>query len=66
MKKTDAITKLGGTYRSAADAIGCTRQAIQDWPDELPRRIEDRVLAALYRRSQDAPAPTEQAADASA
>lgn len=49
MLKTDAIQLLGGTATSAAEAIGITPQAVFDWPDELPPRIEDRVLAALYR-----------------
>jgi hypothetical protein len=50
MLKTEAISILGGTASAAAEAIGITPQAIADWPDELPRRIEDRVLAALYRK----------------
>ena len=65
MTKSDAVAKLGGTYKSAADAIGCTRQAIQDWPEDLPRRIEDRVLAVLYRRALADGTITE-SADASA
>jgi hypothetical protein len=50
MLKTDAIKLLGGTATSAAAAIGVTPQAVAGWPDELPPRIEDRVLAALYRQ----------------
>lgn len=65
MKKTDAITLLGGTVRAAADAIGVTYQAVDKWPDELPQRIEDRVLAVLARRHLPAdvltPAPAVEA-----
>lgn len=50
MLKSEAIQLLGGTATAAAAAIGVTPQAVTGWPDELPPRIEDRVLAALYRR----------------
>lgn len=50
MLKSKAIELLGGTTASAAAAIGVTYQAIDKWPDELPARIEDRVLAALARK----------------
>jgi hypothetical protein len=53
MLKSEAITLLGGTPSAAAEAIGITPQAVNDWPDELPRRIEDRVLAALYRKERN-------------
>lgn len=49
MKKSDAIALLGGTVRAAAELVGTTRQAVSQWPDELTRRIEDRVQAALWR-----------------
>lgn len=50
MKKTDAITLLGGTPTSAADAIGISYQAFSQWPDVLPRRLRDRVQAAIARK----------------
>ena len=50
MDKTKAIQLLGGTVTQAAEAIGVTASAVTQWPDVLPRRIEDRVLAALARR----------------
>lgn len=50
MKKTEAIDKLGGTVADAARACGITPSAVSQWPDELPRRIEDRVIAAIVRR----------------
>jgi hypothetical protein len=39
-----------GVYSKAARVIGVNPQAVKVWPDPLPRRIEDRVFAALYRR----------------
>lgn len=50
MLKSEAISLLGGTATSAASAIGVTPQAVTGWPEELPPRIADRVLAALYRQ----------------
>ncbi len=50
MLKQTAIDLLGGTVTAAADAIGITGSAVTQWPDELPPRIADRVMAALYRR----------------
>ncbi len=50
MQKTTAIEMLGGTVTEAAKAIGITPSAVTQWPDELPQRIEDRVLAALARK----------------
>lgn len=49
MKKSRAIELLGGTVTAAAKAVGVTPSAITQWPDELPERIADRVLAALAR-----------------
>lgn len=49
MKKTDAISKLGGTA-DAARAIGISYQAVDKWPDNLTPRIKDRVQAAFVRR----------------
>lgn len=50
MRKIQAIELLGGTTAAAANAVGITPQAISQWPDELPPRITDRVLAALARK----------------
>ena len=50
MLKSHAIELLGGTVTSAAEAIGVTSSAVTQWPDELPQRIADRVLAALARK----------------
>lgn len=50
MRKSKAIELLGGTLSATATAIGVTPQAVMGWPDPLPRRIEDRVVAALARK----------------
>lgn len=66
MLKQKAIELLGGTVTAAANAIGVTYQAVDKWPDVLPDRISDRVLAVLARKhlspemiGDDASAPTE-------
>jgi hypothetical protein len=50
MEKAKAIELLGGSVPAAAKAVGVTRSAVGQWPDILPGRIEDRVLAVLARR----------------
>ena len=50
MDKATAINLLGGTVSSAAAEIGVTASAIAQWPDELPGRLSDRVLAVLARK----------------
>lgn len=50
MEKARAIELLGGTVATAAEVIGITYQAVDKWPDVLPQRIADRVLAALARK----------------
>jgi hypothetical protein len=53
MLKTEAIQLLGGSHQAAAEAIGVTTQAIYGWPKKLTKKLEDRVLAALYRKQQE-------------
>lgn len=50
MHKSKALELLGGTIATAAEAVGISYQAVNQWPDELPPRIEDRVLAAYARK----------------
>lgn len=50
MRKTKAIVLLGGSIAAAAHAIGISYQAVKQWPDELPPRIADRVLASIARK----------------
>ncbi|MDM0024105.1 hypothetical protein [Variovorax saccharolyticus] len=55
MLKTKAIELLGGSTATAAEAIGVTYQAVDKWPDELPARIVDRVIAALVKLKKPVP-----------
>ena len=48
MTKKEAIS-LFGDVLGLATALGVTRQAIYQWPDELPTIYEDRVIGAAYR-----------------
>lgn len=48
MKKLSAI-KMFGSVGDLASAYGCTRQAIYQWPEDLPQGIADRVLGAYVR-----------------
>ncbi len=50
MEKAQAIQMLGGTIESSAKAIGISYQAVSKWPDVLPPRIADRVIAAYARK----------------
>lgn len=52
MQKQEAINLLGKTATEAANAIGITPQAFGQWPDELPKRLIDRVQAALWRKQE--------------
>lgn len=47
MQKSKAIELLGGTVAAAAQRIGISYQAVEKWPDPLPPRIADRVIAAV-------------------
>ena len=51
MLKTQAIELLGGSVSAAAEAIGISYQAVNQWPDVLPARIADRVYAAIARKN---------------
>jgi hypothetical protein len=50
MKKSRAIELLGGSVAAAAEAVGVSSAAISQWPEDLPTRLKDRVLAALARK----------------
>lgn len=53
MDKTKAIELLGGSVSAAAAKLGVSYQAVDKWPDTLPPRIADRVVAALARDHLD-------------
>lgn len=50
MQKSKALELLGGSTAAAAKAIGVSYQAVEKWPDPLPDRIADRVIAAIARK----------------
>lgn len=50
MRKSTALKLLGPTPAALAKEVGVSSSAVSQWPEELPPRIEDRVLAALARR----------------
>ena len=52
MEKRKAIELLGGSVSAAAKQIGVTYQAVHKWPEVLPIRIADRVLAAVSRNGR--------------
>lgn len=62
MKKAEAIAQLGGSIAAAAKAVGVSYQAVNQWPQSLPRRISDRVQAALWRMQQRSAAAKEKEA----
>lgn len=60
MLKTEAIELLGGSISAAADAIGISYQAVNQWPDELTDAIRDRVQAVMWRRANGLPDSSEE------
>jgi hypothetical protein len=50
MRKLWALEQLGGSVTTAAAACRVSASAVTQWPDELPDRIADRVLAAIARK----------------
>ena len=51
-----AAIAVFGSMSDAAKAIGISSQAINCWPDILPPRILDRVIAACVRDGIEVPA----------
>ncbi len=50
MRKTEAI-RMFGTATQLARAIGITPQAVYQWPEVLTPALNDRVMAAMMRRT---------------
>lgn len=55
MLKSEAIELLGGDPSAAAEVMNISYQAVNKWPECLPRRISDRVLGACVRRGISVP-----------
>ncbi|RYE43942.1 MAG: hypothetical protein EOP24_26195 [Hyphomicrobiales bacterium] len=62
MKKSRALELLGGTL-AASEAIGISSSAVSQWPDDLPERIVDRVIAALAKQGLPIPGELLRAAE---
>ncbi|WP_028863875.1 Cro/CI family transcriptional regulator [Psychromonas aquimarina] len=61
MKKNDVISHFG-TVTKAAEALGLTKSAISQWPDEIPKlrafeieRLTDGKLNAEFSHYQQVP-----------
>lgn len=50
MRKTTALRLLGPTNADLARRVGVSGSAVSQWPEVLPPRLQDRVLAALARQ----------------
>lgn len=55
MDKKAAIKAFGSVTELAA-ACGVTTSAVSQWPDWLPRKMADKVLAAFVRAGRLPPA----------
>ena len=53
MKKNKATALFGGNSICIAKAIGITPQAYSQWPGDLSKRMEDRVVAAFVRTKKN-------------
>lgn len=51
MNKELALSFIGGSPQLAAKAVGVSRSAVAQWPDPLPPKLVDRVLAAWAREN---------------
>jgi len=49
MQKKNALELFGGRPTDAANALGISRQAVNNWPPQLPQSISDRVIGAAFR-----------------
>ena len=55
MTKTEAINLFGKTMMPLAKALGVTKAAIGNWPEELTQNLEDRVIGAYVRNKGTVP-----------
>jgi hypothetical protein len=51
MNKALALSFIGGSPLLAAKAVGVSRSAVAQWPDPLPPKLVDRVVAAWARQN---------------
>ena len=55
MKKEDAKKLFGGTLQTMGKAIGRTKSAISQWPDELTEDQNNIVVGAAVRKGIHVP-----------
>ena len=53
MNKAKALSIFGGPAKTA-EAVGVDTSAVSQWPDELPPRLADRIIAAVARKESPA------------
>jgi hypothetical protein len=53
MKKTLALSLLGGSEQTAATHTGLALKTVQRWPEVLNRTAADRVIAAVLRQEHN-------------
>jgi hypothetical protein len=51
MLKSDVV-RIFGSISAIARAIDITPEAVVQWPDILPKRLQDRVIAAAVRENK--------------
>lgn len=59
MTKNQAIRIFGRTLTDLADALGITKSAVSQWPDQLTVRQTDWVIGAAVRMGKDVPSDME-------
>lgn len=51
MLKSDVV-RIFGSISAIARAVDITPEAVVQWPDILPKRLQDRVIAAAVRENK--------------
>lgn len=51
MTKKEAIA-LFEDVKELADALGCTREAIYQWPENLSDGLKNKVIGAAYQKGK--------------
>lgn len=53
MKKTEAVTLLGGNITKTAELLGVSRYTVHRWPDELTISVSDQVRGCYARITEE-------------
>jgi hypothetical protein len=49
------IIQFFGSVTEVARVVGVSHAAVVQWPDDLPKRIADRVIGAMHRQGKKVP-----------